>query len=59
MINKNNPEINDIVQLLGQHYTVIEPIDINHLLINLQLHTYMRIHDTFLPETLSSYHRED
>lgn len=59
MINKNNPEINDIVQLLGQHYTVIEPIDINHLLINLQPHTYMRIHDTFLPETLSSYHRED
>ena len=59
MIRKNNAEVNDIVQLLGQHYTVIEPINVNHLLSGLLPYHYIRIHDIVLPEKLSSYLRED
>ena len=59
MITKNNPEINDIVNMLGQHYIVVEPLDINHLHSSLQSNTYIRVHDIFLPEILSSYTRKD
>ena len=59
MISKNNPEVNDIVNMLGQRYTVVEPVDIKHLHSSLQPNTYIRIHDIFLPETLSSYSWKD
>lgn len=52
MLTKNNPEVDDIVVALAHHYTVVEPISRDHFLHSLQSNVYMRIYDTFLPETL-------
>ena len=52
MLAKNNPEVDDIVIALAHRYTVIEPISRDHFLHSLQANAYLRIYDTFLPETL-------
>lgn len=59
MITKNHPENNDILNFLGQHYQVIEPIDIQHLLNSLQPNIFLRIHDILLPKTLQSKSRDN
>lgn len=54
MLTKNNPEVDDIVQALAHHYTVIEPVSKDHFLQSLQPNTYLRVHDTVLPAILGT-----
>lgn len=49
---KNNPEENDIITMLGHGYDVREPCTVQQIHQNINKKSYQRIHNTRLPITL-------